>query len=438
MRRRSRTSWPAIAAAVIASIGLAACGSSSDGGSSSTSTAAPATTDVSAASGTVRVGSQLTKEQFDPLVQAFEKANPKIKVQVAYTGTDTYPKLIQTQLQAGNAPDVFQADPGTGWQTPLLKFAAAGRLMDLSSQPWAADVDDQVKPLVQLDGKTYAFPPDIAPQSVLYNPDLFKQAGIDPPSTFDDLIAACKTFAAKGIVPVATAGNGIGLPATLGMELAASDVYATDPDWNDQRAADKTTFADTAGWSQVFDGVAQMKEAGCFADNAITMQIPQALVQFTSGQAAMFPAPAQAFGFLPALKPKFEANAFPFPGHTADDTRLPASPSTSWAVSAKSSNPAAALAFVNWLAEPAQQAAFAKLSGGLTPAQASSGDVPPAMAGLKPYLGTDKTVPYGNAAWPSAELIGDVAKGVQGKLTGQGSTADTLGKLDAGWSQGAS
>ena len=82
---------------------------------------------------------------------------------------------------------------------------------------------------------------------------------------------------------MAFAGVGTGSPGNLVAMLAADAVYNSDPAWNAQRAAGKTSFVKSAAWRQVFAEALELKKANCFASDAVTVQIPAAEGQFAGG-----------------------------------------------------------------------------------------------------------------------------------------------------------
>jgi len=440
-RHRRGNQWSLVAASVLM-VSVAACSSNSTSAPASSVTPETSTSLVSSisgaaeVSGTLTMGSQFLQTTLDPLLKSFAQSYPNVTVKLSYAAPDAYPQLIQTELQAGNAPDLLMADGGTGFQTPLLKLAKAGRLQDLSSQRWAAGLSPLAKQLAQLDGRTYGFPPDLAPQLVLYNPDIFKQAGVSIPTTFDALVDTCKVFTAKGFTPFGMAANGTAQPGTLVTMIAANFVYADDRGWNAQRAAKSVTFAASAPWQQTLRAVQQMKDASCFASDAVTVQIPQMIGNFASGKTAMIAVPSPAAAFIAAANPKFALKGFPLPGKTAAQTLVPAGSSTTFAVNAEASNKAAAIAFINWLAEPGPQAIYAKAQSTVTSADASKGNLPAFMEALAPSFKNNNVVPFVNSLWPNSSIFNDLGKGVEAVFAGQGDTSSLLAQLDTAWDRG--
>ena len=59
----------------------------------------------------------------------------------------------------------------------------------------------------QFQGKDYGVPTGISfVTGVYYNKDLFQKNGVQVPTTWDEFIAACEAFKAKGITPIVMGG----------------------------------------------------------------------------------------------------------------------------------------------------------------------------------------------------------------------------------------
>ncbi|HEY2642754.1 MAG TPA: sugar ABC transporter substrate-binding protein [Galbitalea sp.] len=133
------------------------------------------------------------------IVDAFEKANPDITVQVKTIPYSGYATAQQTDLAAGTASDVFDIDGLSNYQS----LEANGQLAELKG------VDGKVYnsgllDTYQTDGKQYALPTSFSDVVLYYNKDLFDAAGVSYPTSSwtwaDETAAATKiTDKAKGI-----------------------------------------------------------------------------------------------------------------------------------------------------------------------------------------------------------------------------------------------
>ena len=123
-------------------------------------------------------------EQMAPLVNDFQKVNPNIKVNVQYLPQATLGQATVTALQAGNAPDVLYTNGGTGQLHSVFSLGKAGYLADLAQRAWAKDVPPAARDMFFDGNKLYGAPMGLSLVGVVYNTELFKQLGLQIPSTF--------------------------------------------------------------------------------------------------------------------------------------------------------------------------------------------------------------------------------------------------------------
>jgi multiple sugar transport system substrate-binding protein len=116
-----------------------------------------------------------------PVIDAFNAANPGIRVEYEVVAWESFNDVLQTRLGRGDpTPDVWTAD------TP--------RIPALVHRGFLLDVTDEVAPKKDIffetsikassaQGKIYAYPVSTSSQITYYNGDLLKNAGIDFPSS---------------------------------------------------------------------------------------------------------------------------------------------------------------------------------------------------------------------------------------------------------------
>ncbi|WP_369070618.1 ABC transporter substrate-binding protein [Kineococcus terrestris] len=188
----------ALAAALASALALAACsggdgGGSDDGGGS----AEPVSADQfeEAMSTPTELTFWTWVPDIENQVAMFEEAYPEIDVNVvnAGQGLDQYTAL-RTALRAGQgAPDVVQIE-----YQYISSFLVGGDLLDLSPYQGISDLESQypewVWEQVTRDGAVYGIPQDTGPMGLLYRDDLFAEAGVAPPTTWDEFAQAARTY----------------------------------------------------------------------------------------------------------------------------------------------------------------------------------------------------------------------------------------------------
>ncbi len=142
-------------------------------------------------------------------VDAFNKAHPDTQIEDTTFQNDAYKTKIKTAIGAGQAPTVIW-----GWGGGTLRaYAEAGQVEDLT--PWFDENPDVRKGLfpssfgaATVDGKIYAMPCEtVQPIVLYYNKRVFDQVKVEPPETWDDIMALVPKFNAKGIAPFALGGQ---------------------------------------------------------------------------------------------------------------------------------------------------------------------------------------------------------------------------------------
>ncbi|SEG11819.1 N,N'-diacetylchitobiose transport system substrate-binding protein [Actinacidiphila yanglinensis] len=167
MRSRSRL-LPGAAALLIGLTGLTACGSSSGSGAGD---------DAGPAHLTVWI---MRDSVADPVLNAFradfEKAHKGTTLDIQIQEWDGIGQKITSALASNDAPDVIEVG-----NTQVAQYAASGgvddltgKVADLHGSDWIPGLADPGK----IDGKQYGIPWYAANRVVIYNKDLFAQAGI--------------------------------------------------------------------------------------------------------------------------------------------------------------------------------------------------------------------------------------------------------------------
>jgi len=98
----------------------------------------------------------------------------------------------QAALAAGTAPDLGQQGPDVS-----LGFAAGGRLApidDIYARLQPGFLPLQREAFVEYEGSTYAVPWYMETRSLFYHTDLFEEAGVQPPVTWDEWLAAAQAL----------------------------------------------------------------------------------------------------------------------------------------------------------------------------------------------------------------------------------------------------
>ncbi len=125
------------------------------------------------------------------IIPDFQKEFPDVKVLV------TDDKNIDTRMAAGDAPTVYAGV----WGYQPVKYAKMDKLVNYDSFSDYKDLEKRIdeKYLGKVLDGTYYVPWNATTQMMIYNKELFKEAGLDPekpPVTFDEFLEAAKKISA--------------------------------------------------------------------------------------------------------------------------------------------------------------------------------------------------------------------------------------------------
>ncbi len=147
----------------------------------------------------------------EQLIENFQAANPDITVKMTHFPYADYRTKVAAAIPAGEGPDVVQLF--YGW---LNDYVAADLIQPLPADTFPASrIDAEFFPMVQAmkEGDQYwALPTAVRSLALFYNERLLEEAGVEPPETLDEMIAA-----AKAMTKLDAAGNVTQVGITAGM-----------------------------------------------------------------------------------------------------------------------------------------------------------------------------------------------------------------------------
>ena len=182
-----------IGAAALLSVGLA-------GARTTSGTEAGATGQNLAVKGSVTFDGIWTassgQKQFADVIKAFNKKYPNVKVNYKPVGNDL-PTVLATAVAGGHPPDMADiAQPGT-----VKQLATQGKLKPITyaNSVISANFAPAWRQLGTFNGKLYALVFKAANKSLVwYNVPAFNTAGVKPPKTWAQLLAAAKVIKSSG------------------------------------------------------------------------------------------------------------------------------------------------------------------------------------------------------------------------------------------------
>jgi raffinose/stachyose/melibiose transport system substrate-binding protein len=149
---------------------------------------------------------------FDEVIAAYEAANPKVQVEVIAETDQSIKDKLAAMAASNTLPDVYFSWAGDYTK----KFVRGDMAKDLSGDvtgTWKDSFTPAALEAYTYDGKLYGVPFTLDAKYLVFNKKMFADNGIEVPKTFEDLLAACDAFTAKGIAEPIAFGNQYGWPA---------------------------------------------------------------------------------------------------------------------------------------------------------------------------------------------------------------------------------
>jgi multiple sugar transport system substrate-binding protein len=333
---------------------------------------------------------------FDDLTARFMEANPDVEVSVQVVSWNDIYDVLNTRIAAGDPPDIMNLNY-------FANFAADGLLYtaeEIVSPEVLEDFVQTFRDNSKFEGVEYAVADLASDRLFFYNQDILEAAGVEVPTTWSELLAACEAIKAydPSIIPLA-------LP--LGPEEAQAEfliwaggnggAYFRDGEWVINSAENLETL----------EFLQTLVDNGCTQPNpGTTDRSSGAFPLFGEGVAAMI----NGSVFFPSelettLQSDVNFGVAPIP-HADGKDSITLGVQDYFFAFKKEGNQEAVRKFLDFLFVPENYAAFLEAAGGFLPATISAGETmssDPALAPFIEVLPTAIFYPSDQAAWPAVQ-----------------------------------
>jgi alpha-glucoside transport system substrate-binding protein len=296
---------------------VGACGSDDDESGAGGTTGAETTGEnVSGSISVIGVWTGPEQKSFQAVIDGFTEKNPDATVKYT-SGGDNIVTVLSTAVEGGNPPDIATvSQPGT-----MADFAKRGALkpLDFAKDTVTENFGESIVTTGSVDGTLYGLLFKAANKStVWYNVAAFKDAGVEPPDTWDKFLENAKTINASGL-PAYSIGGADGWTLTDLFENIY--IQTAGPETYDKLAKHEIKWTDQS----VKDALAEMAKIVGDTDNIAGGKAGALQTDFPTSVANVFSAKPKAAmvlegDFVPGvagesnpLKPEEGFNVFPFP-----------------------------------------------------------------------------------------------------------------------------
>jgi raffinose/stachyose/melibiose transport system substrate-binding protein len=399
---------------------VSGCGKATTSDSDST-----ASTSTEGAKTKIRMTYWNSEDTVSALLDYLEKEVPDVEVEFQFIDNSNYDTIVDTQLAAGEGPDIICESPASA-----LKHAKLGYLEEVNTL--GAKYSDAGTRLYSYNGNVYALPGISWFEGIYYNKALFEENEIDLPTTFDEYIEVCKKFQELGITPLAAGLKSWEPMLKNSMAFVTAEYLSTSAgeDFCADYREGKTTLA--GNWDTYLEKWSEMITAGIYTTDMTGIDHDQALEEFATGKAAMFCSGPWDLDSIMSKNPDLAIDMMPFYGTTQSDGWLIGGPGCGFAVNASSENKEAAMKILEAISTvEGQEALWTNNQGGSSYLEGATFELPEA------YTSVAKTLAAGNVYCPWNEW-GDAASAhenygteMQSYLLGNQTLNETLVNVDA-------
>ena len=190
-------------------------------------------------------------DQINQMTAAFNKSQDKYEVE--YIAQEQVEQKLLTAIAGGQVPDLVMWDR---YQTALYAPKGAIQSIDELVEKDSVDMDafyPQAVTEMKSGDKLYGLPLLVDVRSLAYNVDLFEEAGVEPPNSWDELLEVAKKLTVKDGDKLTRSGFLLNDPGLFNLWIwqAGGELVSED--------GTKTAFNSEAGlkvldfWQKLFD-----------------------------------------------------------------------------------------------------------------------------------------------------------------------------------------
>lgn len=349
---------------------------------------------------------------------------PDVEIEFQFIDNSNYDTIVDTQLSAGEGPDIICESPASALKHAKLGYLA--EVNDLGALYSSAGTN-----VYSYDGNIYALPGISWFEGIYFNRTMFEENNIALPTTFDEYLAVCKQFQDLGITPLAAGLKSWEPMLKNSMAFVTAEYLSTDAgssfgeDYRNGNAKLDGT------WNTYLEKWSEMISSGVYTTDMTGIDHDQALEEFATGKAAMFCSGPWDLDTIQSKNPDLVVDMMPFYGTKTSAGWLIGGPGCGFAVNAASANQEAAMKVLAAIStEEGQKAFWENNQGGSSYLEGVEFELPEA------YNSASSALAAGNVYCPWNEW-GDAAGAhetygteMQSYLLGEQDLSQTLTNVD--------
>ncbi|MBQ7370709.1 MAG: extracellular solute-binding protein [Blautia sp.] len=251
---------------------------------------------------TISLLSWYSEEQLGEFIESFEAEYPNIKIDLQYVPpVQQYVDKFSVLVASGQMTDMF--------------YTAAENKQEIIEQGLAEDISDmevfsRINPDTAAtygnDGEIYSYSPDAWIGGVFYNVDLFEEAGVSVPETWDEFTEVCRQMQDLGVEPYLDDADNV---HNLSQDLYQSMVISQEPDADIKINNGESTYAEK--YTEPFTiWYEDMVASGLYSPMALGLNSDQVIDMFANGEVAMIHGGPWTISTIEAKNPDLNYDIF--------------------------------------------------------------------------------------------------------------------------------
>lgn len=286
-----------IVAVLLVMLALTACGSNNgnsgkgDPGKGTAGTTSPAASEAPKEKVTLRVATAYTPDHpfgpaIDQILTEFTAQHPEVTIEKEFLPVAELDKKLTVDRATDNLPEVFVIFPGAS----TADYAIENKIIDLteylnSDTDWKDGFISGALDSLRFEGLTgiYGAPLGAYSTGFYYNKELFQTAGVEPPKTWDELLAVIDKLKAANVTPMA-----IGASESWRAEHLYTALFYK---WNGTEKAKQILSRELPYSSpeaiEPFKRMVQLVDAGAFDKKYLALNYAGEVADFNNEKAAM-------------------------------------------------------------------------------------------------------------------------------------------------------
>lgn len=363
---------------------------------------------------------------FTANVEAWEEETGHT-VEVQAIPDEQYDDTVRARLQGGEGIDIYAGQDGVDDPAAIM--------LEVDESAFADRMGESVVESMRAgDGKIYGYPgaDGLSSFGVIYNKTVFADAGVEVPTTLDELTAAYATIQDAGVTPLYVSGAD-GWTLLQHRNSVNANLIGDDPGVVDSLSANEASWSDVPGALPQYEALQEWAESGAINSDAVTAKYENALAAVADGSAASLINGSWAIGEVRKVDADAEIGFFVLPTENGEN-QIGLSRPNILHIAASSEVADEAAELLTFLIEPENVAAHLALSPGIpafTDVTVENQD--PAIADIQTYLDNGESGSAFDTATTFPTPQDDIIASYQQLLAQQIDAAAFLEQVDAAW-----